>query len=135
MKVTGTVTKRLNEKSVLVKIIRSSACGGDCHTCGMCHGGEADIMAECTDMVQEGDEVLVSIPNKRYFSISFAVFFLPLMIILISFWFCNRYFAEDISALLAFSAGVLAFVVIALLFRKLKMPKAIPMEDVHKKEE
>ena len=129
MKVTGTVTKRLNEKSILVKVIRSSACGGDCHTCGMCHGGEADIIAECTDWVQEGDEVLVTIPNKRYFSISFAVFFVPLIVILLAFLLCNQYLSEALSALISVSAGVLVFVAITLLFRRLKKPKATKKEE------
>ncbi len=129
MKVTGTVTKRLNEKNILVKIIRSSACGGDCHTCGMCHGGEADIIAECTDRVQEGDEVLVTISNKRYFSISFAVFFVPLCVILLAFLLCNQYLSEALSALISVSAGVLVFVAITLLFRRLKKPKATKKEE------
>ena len=85
MKVTGTVVTRLDEKRIRLKIVRSSACGGNCHTCGICHGGEADIIAECTDWVQEGDEVLVTIPNRRYFSISFVVFFVPLCVILLAF--------------------------------------------------
>lgn len=129
MKVAGTVTKRLNEKSILVKVIRSSACGGDCHTCGMCHGGEADIIAECTDWVQEGDEVLVTIPNKRYFSISFAVFFIPLLVIILTFWLCEKSLSEALSALISVSAGVLVFVAITLLFRRLKKPKAIKKEE------
>ncbi len=129
MKVTGTVTKRLNEKSILVKVIRSSACGGDCHTCGMCHGGEADIIAECTDLVNEGDEVLVSIPNSKYFSISFAVFFIPLLVIILTFWLCEKSLSEALSALISVSAGVLVFVAITLLFRRLKKPKAIKKEE------
>ena len=129
MKVIGTVTRRLNEKNILVKVIRSSACGGDCHTCGMCHGGEADIIAECTDFVREGDEVLVSIPNSKYFSISFAVFFIPLFVIILAFWLCEKSLSEALSALISVSAGVLVFVAIALLFRRLKKPKATKKEE------
>ncbi len=129
MKVAGTVVERLNEKNILVKVIRSSACGGNCHTCGICHGGEADIIAECTDWVQEGDEVLVTIPNRRYFSISFVVFFVPLAVMIAAFWLCHRYLAEALSALISISAGVLVFVMIALLFRKLKIPKATRKEE------
>ncbi|MBO5407894.1 MAG: SoxR reducing system RseC family protein [Clostridia bacterium] len=129
MKVTGTVLKRLNEKNILIKVIRSSACGGNCHTCGMCQGGEADIIAECSEPVQEGDKVLVTIPNKRFFSISFAVFFLPLAVMIVAFWFCNRYYAEAVSALMAFLAGVLFFVGITVWFRRLQIPKATKKED------
>ncbi len=129
MKVTGTVTKRLNEKNILVKIIRSSACGGDCHTCGVCNGGESEIIAECTDLVQEGDKVLVTIPNRRYFSISFAVFLLPLCVMIFAFWLCRQSCSEDISALVSLLAGVLSFIVITLLFRRLKVPKAEKKEE------
>lgn len=129
MKVTGTVVARLDEKKIRLKVIRSSACGGDCHTCGMCHGGEADIIAECTDFVQVGDDVLVTIPNRRYFSISFAVFFVPLAVMILAFWLCNQYLSEALSALISVSAGGLIFVVIALLFRRLKIPKATRKEE------
>ena len=129
MKVTGTVIERLDEKKIRLKVVRSSACGGDCHSCGMCHGGEADIIAECTDAVQEGDSVLVTIPNKRYFSISFAVFFVPLVVMILAFWLCHQYLSEAISALVSFASGVLIFVAIALLSRRLKIPKAIKKED------
>ncbi len=129
MKVLGTVTRRVDEKNILVKVVRSSACGGDCHTCGMCRGGEADILAECSDFVQEGDAVLITIPNKRYFSISFAVFSVPLIVILLAFWFCHRYLSEASSALISFAAGVLFFVGISLWFRRLEKPKATKKEE------
>ena len=129
MKVTGTVVSRLDEKNILVKIIRSSACGGDCHTCGMCHGGEADIIVECTDFVGEGYEVLVTIPNSKYFSISFAVFFIPLVVIILAFWLCQQSLSEALSALISVSAGVLVFVAITLLFRRLKKPKVTKKEE------
>lgn len=129
MKVIGTVTERLNEKNIRVKVIRSSACGGNCHSCGICHGGEADIIAECNDLVQAGDEVLVIIPNRRYFSISFVVFFVPLAVIIAAFWLCYQFVSEAVSALVSVSAGVLTFVAIALLFRKLKIPKATRKEE------
>ena len=129
MKVTGTVVTRLDEKRIRLKVVRSSACGGDCHSCGMCHGGEANIIAECTDWVQEGDQVLVTIPNQRYFSISFAVFFIPLAVIILAFWLCNGYLPEAVSALISVSVGILVFVMIALLFRKLKIPKATKKEE------
>ena len=129
MIVTGTVIKRLDEKNILVKIVRSSACGGDCHSCGMCHGGEADVIAECTDYVQEGDAVLVTIPNKRYFFISFAVFFVPLAVIILAFLLSHLYLSESVSALISVLAGVLFFVGIALWFRRLKHPKATKKEE------
>ena len=129
MKVAGTVLKRLNEKNILVKIIRSSACGGDCHTCGVCNGGESEIIAECADSVQEGDEVFITIPNKRYFTISFVVFLLPLCIMIFAFWLFRQAYSEDISALGSLLAGVLSFIAITLLFRKLKIPKAEKKEE------
>ncbi len=129
MKVTGTVLKRLNEKNILVKIIRSSACGGDCHTCGVCNGGESEIIAECTDLVQEGDEVFVTIPNKRYFTISFMVFLLPLCLMILAFLLFRQSCSEDSSALISLLAGVLSFIAITLLFRRLKIPKAEKKEE------
>ncbi len=129
MKVTGTVLKRLSGKNILIKIKRSSACGGDCHTCGVCNGGESEIIAECTDLVCEGDEVLVTIPNKRYFTISFTVFLLPLCVMIFAFWLCRQSCTEDISALVSLLAGVLSFLLITLLFRKLKIPKATKKEE------
>ncbi len=124
MKVSGTVLEILENGRILVEIIRQSACGGNCHSCGNCGGTQSKIIAECTDVVAVGDRVLVSISTNRYFLLSFLVFLVPLCVIVAGYVGLHQFFSETSSSLGAVLLGVVSFVLIVLAMRKLKMPKA-----------
>ena len=124
MEVSGKVLERVNEKHIRVEIVRASACGGNCHSCGSCGGSQSKIIAECADTVLPGDEVTVSIPSQRFFLLSFLVFIVPLAVIVAGYFLFLGWLGETIASLAAFFSGVAAFVLIVLAFRKLKMPKA-----------
>ncbi len=129
MQVSGKVLKQTEPNRILVEIVRTSACGGDCHSCGNCGGSKSRIVAECSDVVSEGDTVLVSIPSKRYFLLSFLVFIVPLFVIVASYLLFRNFLGENGSSVAAFLTGVLSFVLIVLAGRKLKMPKAVKTEQ------
>ena len=124
MKVTGSVVKRLDDHKILVEIIRTSACGGNCHSCGSCTGNQSQIMARCTEPVEVGDRVTIEMSSNRYFLLSFLVFLLPLMVIVESYLLLHRWIGESASSLGAVLIGVISFLVIVLGMRKLKIPKA-----------
>lgn len=124
MEVSGTVLEKLENGRILVEIVRHSACGGNCHSCGSCGGTQSKIVAECTDSVSVGDRVLVSISTNRYFLLSFLVFLVPLCVIVAGYVGLHRFFSETSSSLGAVLLGVISFVAIVLAMRKLKMPKA-----------
>lgn len=124
MEAHGTVVQKLENRRILVEIVRQSACGGNCHSCGSCGGTTSRIVAECEDSVAVGESVVVQISDNRYFLISFLVFLLPLCVIVASFLGFRPFFTEDAASLGAFFSGVVSFVLIVLASRKLKMPKA-----------
>lgn len=124
MQVCGTVLQVLEQEKILVEIVRSSACGGNCHSCGSCGGTHSKIVAECSDAVHVGDTVMVTISDNRYFLLSFLVFLVPLLIIVAGYVFLHRFFDESAASFGAVLLGIAGFVAIVLAFRKLKMPKA-----------
>lgn len=135
MQVAGKVIERLDEKHILVEIIRTSACGGDCHSCGSCGGNQSRIVAQCTDYVKENEMVRITISDRRYFGLSFLVFILPLFVIIAFYVWLSSQYSEGISAGLSFLLGVFFFVGIVLGMRKLKMPRATLLNERYEKEE
>lgn len=129
MEVSGKVLERVNEKHIRVEIVRASACGGNCHSCGSCGGTQSKIIAECTDSVLPGDWVAVSIPSQKFFLLSFLVFVVPLVVIVAGYTLLSGILPETGASLAAFFSGVAAFVLIVLAFRRLKMPKAVKKID------
>lgn len=124
MQVPGTVLEVKENNRILVEIVRQSACGGNCHSCGSCGGTESKIIAECTDNVKVGDRVLVAMPNNRYFLLSFLVFLVPLFMIVAGYVVLSKFLPETPASLGAILVGIATFLAIVLGMRKLKMPKA-----------
>ncbi len=124
MEVTGSVLQLLDDRKILVQIQRSSACGGNCHSCGSCGGSVSQIVAICPESVEVGDRVLLETSTNRYFILSFLVFLVPLLVIVAGYLLLNGFFSENVSSLGAVVLGVLAFLAVVLSMRKLKIPKA-----------
>ena len=124
MQVSGTVLEVKENNRILVEIVRQSACGGNCHSCGTCGGTESKIIAECTDSVSVGDRVFVTMPANRYFLLSFLVFLVPLFMIVAGYVALSKFLPETSASLGAILLGIVTFLAIVLAFRKLKMPKA-----------
>lgn len=124
METSGTVLEILENGRILVEIVRTSACGGNCHSCGSCGGTQSRIVAECSDSVSIGDTVRVQISANRYFLLSFLVFLVPLFLIVAGYLLLQRFLPETPASLGAILLGILAFVAILLAMRRLKMPKA-----------
>lgn len=124
MKVTGSVVKRLDDHKILVEIVRTSACGGNCHSCGSCAQSQSQITARCTEKVSVGDKVMIELSSNRYFFLSFLVFLVPLFVIVAGYVLLARFFGETESSLGAIVLGIAAFLAIVLGMRKLKIPKA-----------
>ena len=124
MKVTGSVVKRLDDCNILVQIVRTSACGGNCHSCGSCGGSQSQIIARCLEDVKEGEIVTIEMSSNRYFLLSFLVFLVPLAVIVAGYLVLNSFLGESLASLGAVLLGVTVFLLIVLGMRKLKTPKA-----------
>lgn len=124
MEVTGSVLQLLDDRKILVQIQRTSACGGNCHSCGSCGGSASQIVAICPETVEVGDRVLLETSTNRYFFLSFLVFFVPIFVIVAGYLLLNRFYSENMSSVGAVVLGVLSFLAVVLSMRKLKTPKA-----------
>lgn len=124
MKVTGSVVKRLDDHKILVEIVRTSACGGNCHSCGSCSGSQSQITARCTEEVNAGDQVMIELSSHQYFLLSFLVFLLPLFVIVAGYVLFAKFFGETASSFGAVLLGILVFLAVVIGMRRLKIPKA-----------
>ncbi len=124
MKTIGTVVQKLENQRILVEIKRASACGGNCHSCGSCSAGTSQIVAEGEKEIKVGDRVVLETSKNRYFLLSFLVFVCPLCIIFAVYLMLSCFCPETVASLAAVLAGILAFVMIVIALRKLKLPKA-----------
>ena len=65
-----------------VAIVRDTACGHSCTSCGACQNRELYIQAENPAQYPVGDMVYVEVPDKPPYKIAFVVYILPLLLIL-----------------------------------------------------
>lgn len=121
MEVLGRVTERVSDDSIKVEILRKSACGGKCGECNTSCGSKSYIIAKNYDNAMKDDIVKIESDDKKVLILSFLVFIIPLLVIVILYNFLFLY-SEIIRASTAFICGVVVFVIIVLFFRKLKMP-------------
>ena len=126
MQVNGKIIEILDNNRAKVEIKRTSMCGENCASCGGCSMQTSVIIAECDDNIEINDEVFLEMSNSSFFKLSFYVFILPLLIIIISYQlmtFFNLFISDAITALLSFSMGITVFLGFIIYSRKLKMPK------------
>ena len=79
MEIIGTIVAR-EGKVVQVKIVRTSACGHDCETCGVCAGKEHIVLAEDSHAFPIGTKVAVAVSDRAPLGLAFLVYILPLLL-------------------------------------------------------
>lgn len=115
----GIVVKTDNNKA-RVAILRTSACGGGCDSCGGCETSEMFIDLPNTINAKVGDEVRVRSKASKIFFLSFLTYIIPLVILVGSIVLSYSYFkgaGNDNYELLSFGVGLLSFVVSAIFLR------------------
>ena len=124
LKVNGKIIDILEHNRVKVEIMRASACGEHCVSCGGCSIKASAIVAECNENVAVNDEVSIEMPDNKVFLLSISLFILPLLSIIISHYILEHFIDNmDIIALLSFFTGIMVFLGFALYSRRLKTPK------------
>lgn len=79
MEIIGTIVGR-EGTVVQVMILRTSACGHDCETCGVCAGKEHIILAEDEFGYPIGTKVAVKVADEAPLGLAFVVYILPLLL-------------------------------------------------------
>ncbi len=67
-----------------VAVVRQSACGENCATCGGCTVSETLVSAQNDVGAKEGDRVLLEIADKAALSAAKTVYLLPIILLLIA---------------------------------------------------
>ena len=79
MEITGTIVGR-DGRIAQVMILRTSACGHDCETCGACAGKEHILLAEDRFGYPVGMSVVVQVSDQAPLGTAFAVYILPIIL-------------------------------------------------------
>jgi positive regulator of sigma E activity len=133
VEVKGKIVEILDNGQVKVEITRIPSCGNGCGNCAGCGLGGRDgvksangvsvIIAE-NDGFQNGDEVTLSIGNEKFFVLSFALFILPVLAVIIFYLILRNFITNDgVAAILSFIGGAAVFIGFTIYSRRLKMPK------------
>ncbi len=79
MEITGRIVAR-DGRVAQVMILRSSACGHSCETCGACAGKEHIIFADDPTGYAIGQEVVVRVSDQVPLGTAFLVYIFPLLL-------------------------------------------------------
>ena len=99
-----------------IEYTRTSACGHDCTSCGVCRVEKSTAIAKNTPNAQPGDLVVVHTPSGFVLLAAFIVYIVPLLL------FFTGYFAFGVSQTVRYVLGGAFFVlgiVLALVFNKI----------------
>ena len=93
-----------------VEISRSTACGDNCASCGLCSGRTAIVKATNKINAAEGDTVLMEMADKTVLGTAFLVYVIPLILLV-----CGYFAGYELGGTELF--GIIAgFVLMALSF-------------------
>ncbi len=121
MEVLGRVTESMNDNLIRVEILRASACGGKCGECSGSCGSKSYILAKNFDGAEKNDVVKIESDDKKVLFLSFAVFILPILVI-VFLYNCSFFNSEITNACVSFLGGIVCFLLMIVFFRRLKTP-------------
>ena len=119
----GTITE-ITDSTVKIKIVRDSACGGNCQSCTGCELKDHFITADLTDLdftPQVGNCVNIFLDNKTFYAYTvsgYAVFVILLIAGAVSGYM--KFKTEDASVLGAFLGLAIGFLALKLIFKNKK---------------
>ena len=69
-----------------VEINRSTACGDNCASCGLCSGRTAIVKAANKINASDGDTVLIQMADKTVLGTAFLVYIIPLILLVCGYF-------------------------------------------------
>lgn len=121
---TGLITK-IEDGSAQIKIVRDSACGAQCHSCGGCefkdHYITADIKTEFDYAPKVGDNVTIELDNKTFGLYTIAGYAVFIVFLIIGACIGYMQFKSDMASLAGAVLGLAAaFLLVKLIFKDKK---------------
>lgn len=120
MDISGIVKNRKGNLAT-VTIVRSSSCGENCASCGMCSGRDTEIEAKNLCNANIGDTVTVHMADKKVLSAAFLVYIIPLICLIGGYIAGFKIFnSENFGIVCGFLLMFLAFIIIYIADKKIK---------------
>ncbi len=114
MQQTGVVTEVINNR-IKIKILRPSACSGNCSECGACSSKNHLVEAENQVGAKIGDEVLLDMTSNKVINAAFLTYILPLLMLVLGYYIgIVTRIGEGFSILMCFIFMVITFFILHL---------------------
>ena len=123
MQQTGIVKEVRSDKSnrADVEIMRSTACGDSCASCGLCPGQKTCVTAINDVNAAAGDTVIITLSDKKVLGAAFLVYIVPLIMLITGYFISYTVFrTEIISIVSGFSLMAVTFPVIMIMDKAMK---------------
>lgn len=104
-----------------VEITRSSACGENCTSCGLCPGQTVRVFAVNSAGAKTGDTVIIDMADKKVLSAAFLVYIVPVIMLIAGYFISDALFhSEGLAILTGFIFLAVTFVILIYADKKLK---------------
>lgn len=104
-----------------VEITRSTACGDNCASCGLCPGQKTLVTALNDANAAVGDTVIINLSDKKVLVAAFLVYIVPLIMLIIGYFISYAVSGTEIISIVSgFCLMAVTFPVIMLIDRAMK---------------
>ena len=111
--------KKLHGNIADVEIHRSTACGDNCASCGLCSGRTSIVKAANAAGAAEGDTVLIDMADKKVLGAAFLVYIVPLVLLVAGYFIGNALFMTEPGGIITgFLLMLLSFLPIVFIDRR-----------------
>lgn len=118
MEIIGRIVENCEkDKTAQVAIVRSTACGHSCASCGACTGREHQIIASNPDNYETGRVVYVKVDDKAPLMMAFVVYMLPILAVIIFCMIIGLIWGKSY-VWIGFVAGIVPWIVLLLTMNK-----------------
>ena len=111
--------KKLHGNIADVEIHRSTACGDNCASCGLCNGRTTIVKAANAAGAAEGDTVVIDMADKKVLGAAFLVYIVPLVLLVAGYFIGSALFKTEPGGIFTgFLLMLLSFLPIVFLDRR-----------------
>ena len=111
--------KKLHGDIADVEIHRSTACGDNCASCGLCNGRTSIVKAANAAGAAEGDTVLIDMADKKVLGAAFLVYIVPLVLLVAGYFIGSALFKTEPGGIITgFLLMLLSFLPIVFIDRR-----------------
>ncbi len=110
----GIVLKTKNKKA-LVNIIKNPDCDKACSECNLCGNKEVTQWVENVAGAEVGEKVKIAIKPTPFLAMSFTIYILPIILVVLVYFIVNSIFGEVAADLSSIITAILSIVLVLFL--------------------